>query len=103
MPADGYKNSDILGNSEKAREKAKLKRGTKNKLTKVKEELLKTNIKSIDDLKETNLSKWIELRNEAKNFNQKFVIEKELAKYIHPQKREHSGQIDSQITVNFKY
>lgn len=95
--------TDIKGNSELAREKGRLKKGKRHKLTLIREELLRTKIKSIDDLKDSNIAKWIELRQEADSFNQKFVIEKELAKYIHPQKREHSGQIDSQITVNFKY
>lgn len=53
----------------------------------------------IIDLKQSNLLRLIMLRTEAKTFTEKFVLEKEIAKYVWTQKVEEKHQIEFIQTI----
>lgn len=91
--------SDIRGNPEKAREKARLRKGIKHRNTIIKEKL---EIREIDDLKETVLKNFKEFSESEDKRDREFAT-KEIAKYVFPQKREHSGKISHIFNVNINF
>jgi len=91
-----YKHSDIKGNPEKAREKARLRKGVKHKSTIVRKKLSFT---EISDLKATVIKNFHELC-EDKDPRVRAYATKEVARYIFPQKREVSGNLEVGVTMN---
>lgn len=91
-----YKHSDIKGNSEKAREKGRLKKGCKHKTTIVKEKLRVT---EIEDLRETVIKNFDDFCK-SKDEKLKLLATEKVAKYIFPQKREISGGLEVGLTLN---
>lgn len=94
------------GNKLRKEKKSGIKKGDKQTKTIIKNELLNQvidpNIKEMKDLKNSNIQKWLYLRNIAKNFMESFIVEKEIAKYIHPTNTKVSGDPDNPINVNIK-
>lgn len=73
------------------------KRRVKKKKTVLKEIL---GINNIEDLKADVLKVWANFI-QSDNPNLQSFASKEAAKYIFPQKREHSGEINSSVKVQF--
>lgn len=84
---------------EKGNTAASGKKGKKHRRTIVKEVL---GVQNIEDLKPEVLEVWKKLI-QASNTKDQAYAAKEISKYIFPQKREHSGELNQNITVNFKY
>lgn len=81
--------------------KAEAKRKLKTK-TLVKEALEKRAM-TFEDLQKNSIEKWLWLRENAKTFQEKYLVEKELSKYFYPQKRQFEGKFDGNININFTY
>ncbi len=62
----------------------------------------KLGIENIEDLKKDVLKVWGELIKSA-NTKEKVIAAKEMSKYIFPQKRELSGELNGQIKVEIVY
>ncbi len=62
----------------------------------------KLGIENIEDLKKDVLQVWGELIKSA-NTKEKVIAAKEMSKYIFPQKRELSGELNGQIKVEIVY
>lgn len=79
--------------------KKKIGKRWKQKRTIIKEQL---EIKEIDDLKQRVLKNFEELsRDKSKQI--RVLTNKELAKYIFPQKRVFEGKFEGNINISFKY
>lgn len=58
--------------------------------------------KQISDAEEDLLKVWKKLLNSTDKDDQKLAA-KEISKYVFAQKREHTGEVNQNLTVNFKY
>ena len=95
MARGSFKNKEEASDAGK---KSKRGAGRFTLLQKALEELGIKEIKTIDQLKQSNLEEFLMLRMNAKGFQQKLALEKELAKYLHAQKKE--SQIEMKGTIN---
>jgi len=91
-------NQDIKGNSEKAREKGRLKKGVKHKSTILKEAIGPEAVIDMAELAKKNMKEFMTTDDKKVRFE----ATKAFADYYMPKKKELSGSLDSQVTVVFQ-
>jgi len=94
----GKRNQNTF-NSETARQAGKNRKGIKHKNTRLRKIL---GIANIEDLKYDILIVWENLIKYGTKTEKRFAA-KELSKYLFPQKREHSGEMNDKIKVEINY
>lgn len=94
-----YKHSDIKGNPEKAREKGRLKKGKKHKLTKLKDAIGIDRTNIIIAALDKNIEEFTTHPDPAIRLD----ASKAFLNYYKPKKIEHSGTFTGNINIKFKY
>lgn len=92
------KGDDLKGNSEKARERGRLKKGVKHKETLLKEAIGVDRANAIHEQIEKNISEFVSHPNEKIRLD----ATKAFTDYYKPRKREHTGEFTANLKVVFE-